>query len=207
MARPRSFDVDDALAAATRVFLSRGFDGATLDDLTGEMGVNKPSLYAAFGDKSALYARVLGVYAAMAKSAMKASLDAGDTLEEAGRHLLLGAIEVYAPAKGSHLGCLIATTATTAAGSISSVRAEVAAFLSDVDRLIATTIERRFAGELAETGVAPVAHVLSATLYSLAIRARAGASRRQLSTIAERAVEAVGAIARAHGRPPCRPRP
>jgi AcrR family transcriptional regulator len=196
MARPRSFDVDDALTAATQVFLARGFDGATLDDLTGAMGINKPSLYAAFGDKEALYAKVLEGYAAVAKSAMESALNAGDTLEHAGRRLLLGAIEVYAPIKGNHLGCLIATTATTAAGSNPAVRAVLAAFLSDVDQLIRATIKRRFGGDLADATVVSLADVLSAAMYSIAIRARAGASRRQLSAIADRAVATMGVVAR-----------
>ncbi|MBL8673311.1 MAG: hypothetical protein JNL07_00360, partial [Rhodospirillales bacterium] len=135
-------------------------------------------------------------YAAMAKSVMESALDAGDTLEHAGQRLLSGAIEVYAPAKGDHLGCLIATTATTAAGSNPAVRAALSAFLSDVDQLIRAAIKRRFGGELAEGSVAAAADVLSAAMYSIAIRARAGASRRQLSAIAERAVATMGMIAR-----------
>lgn len=201
MARPRSFDLDDALAAATRVFLLRGFDGATLDDLTQAMGVNKPSLYAAFGDKGTLYAKALGGYAAMATSAMQAALNTGDTLEQAGRNLLLGAIEVYAPARGEHLGCLIATTATTVAGSDPAVRKAVAAFLSSIDRMIEATIERRFGENLSEKGVASAAAVLSATMYSLAIRARAGAPKKQLMSITENAIDTVSVIAEAQARP------
>jgi AcrR family transcriptional regulator len=201
MARPRSFDIDDALAAATRVFLVHGFDGATLEDLTAAMGVNKPSLYAAFGDKSALYARVLEGYAALALSAMEAALNAGETLEDAGRTLLRGAIEMYAPSKGDHLGCLIATTATTVAGSSPAVRAVVAGFLSKVDLLIVATIARRFGDHLTEEGVASIGNVLSATTYSLAIRSRAGASRKQLSAIADRAMATVAAVAQIEGRP------
>lgn len=195
MARPRSFDTGEALAAATQVFLVRGFDGATLDDLTAAMGVNKPSLYAAFGDKSALYTRVLDDYAAMAKSAMAAALDSGDTLEQAARALLVGAIEVYAPAKGHHLGCLVATTAITVAGSTPAIRKAVAAFLVEVDQLIGTTLERRFRQRLTARGLEAAGAVLSATVYSLAIRARAGAPRTQLLAIAQSAIDAVGAIA------------
>lgn len=201
MARPRSFDIDDALAAATRVFLVHGFDGATLEDLTAAMGVNKPSLYAAFGDKSALYARVLEGYAALAISAMEAALNAGETLEDAGRSLLRGAIDMYAPSKGDHLGCLIATTATTVAGSSPAVRAVVAGFLSKVDLLIVATIARRFGSHLTDEGVVSVGDILSATTYSLAIRARAGASRTQLSAIADRAMATVAAVAQIEGRP------
>jgi AcrR family transcriptional regulator len=201
MARPRSFDIDDALAAATHVFLTRGFDGATLEDLTGAMGVNKPSLYAAFGDKSALYAKVLEGYGTTALSAMEAALETGDTLEEAGRNLLRGAIEIYAPPRGEHLGCLVATTATTVAATTPAVRAVVAKFLSEVDRLIGAAIARRFGRNLPEERVAAISDVLSGTMYSLAIRARAGSSRKQLSAIAERAVATVGSMGRPPGQP------
>jgi AcrR family transcriptional regulator len=201
MARPRSFDINDALAAAAQVFLVRGFDGATLEDLTGAMGVNKPSLYAAFGDKSALYAKVLEGYGTMALSAMETALNAGDTLEDAGRTLLRGAIDMYAPSRGDHLGCLIATTATTVAGSTPAVRAVVAGFLLEVDRVIGATIARRFGDHLTEEGVASVGDILSATMYSLAIRARAGSSRKQLSAIADRAMATVAAVSQAQSRP------
>jgi AcrR family transcriptional regulator len=197
MARPRSFDTRDALTAAAQVFLLRGFDGASLEDLTEAMGINKPSLYAAFGDKGALYAKVLEAYAGMAKSAMEAALNSGETLEDAARNLLLGAIDVYAPAKGNHLGCLIATTATTAAGSHSAVRTVLLTFLGEVDRLIAGIIERRFGAELADAHVALTADILSATMYSLAIRSRAGEPRKRLLAVAQRAIDAVGRIARA----------
>ena len=201
MARPRSFDIDDALAAATRVFLVHGFDGATLEVLTGAMGVNKPSFYAAFGDKSSLYAKVLEGYCALALSAMETALDAGETLEDAGRALLRGAIDMYAPSRGDHLGCLVATTATTAAGASPAVRAVLAGFLSKVDLLIAAAITRRFGAHLTEDGVASIGDVLSATMYSLAIRSRAGASRKQLSAIADRAMATVAALAQVEGRP------
>jgi AcrR family transcriptional regulator len=201
MARPRSFDINDALAAAAQVFLVRGFDGATLEDLTGAMGVNKPSLYAAFGDKSALYAKVLEGYGTMALSAMETALNAGDTLEDAGRTLLRGAIDMYAPSRGDHLGCLIATTATTVAGSTPAVRAVVAGFLLEVDRVIGATIARRFGDHFTEEGVASVGDILSATMYSLAIRARAGSSRKQLSAIADRAMATVAAVSQAQSRP------
>lgn len=197
MARPRSFDADDALAAATRVFLTHGFDGATLEDLTGAMGVNKPSLYAAFGDKSALYAKVLAAYAAQAKAAVETALDSGNTLEGACRDVLLGAIDVYAPVRGHHLGCLIATTATTAAGSAPAVRKVVATFLAELDYLIEATLRKRFGRQLTAGAVASAAGVLSATMFALAIRARAGTPRERLLAIAESAVDTIGTVAKA----------
>ena len=61
--RPRSFDESDALKKATQVFWSKGYDGVTIDDLVAGMGVGRPSLYAVFGDKRAIFLRVLKAYA------------------------------------------------------------------------------------------------------------------------------------------------
>ena len=61
--RPRSFDETGALEKATQVFWSKGYDGVTIDDLVAGMGVGRPSLYAVFGDKRAIFLRVLKAYA------------------------------------------------------------------------------------------------------------------------------------------------
>src|SRR3954452_13828883 len=60
--RPRQFDVDEALAAALRVFWTKGYEGASLTDLTEAMGIMKPSLYAAFGNKESLFRKALDLY-------------------------------------------------------------------------------------------------------------------------------------------------
>src|SRR5258706_13137074 len=60
--RPREFCVDQALAAALRVFWSKGYEGASLTDLTDAMGITRPSLYAAFGNKESLFRQALDVY-------------------------------------------------------------------------------------------------------------------------------------------------
>ena len=61
--RPRSFDFDDALDAAMQVFWRKGYEGASLSDLTQAMGINRPSLYAAFGNKNTLFRKALDRYA------------------------------------------------------------------------------------------------------------------------------------------------
>src|SRR6202140_4309582 len=60
--RPRSFDIDGALDRALHVFWRKGYEGASLSDLTKAAGVNRPSLYAAFGDKEALFHKALDRY-------------------------------------------------------------------------------------------------------------------------------------------------
>lgn len=196
MARPRSFDTVDALAAATRVFLVLGFEGATLDDLTEAMGINKPSLYAAFGDKGSLYAKVLEQYGDAVASGMRATLDQGESIDAAGRALLLGAIDVYAPKGHQGFGCLIATTATTVAGSHPAVREQLRTFLANVDRLISDRLRLRFGDVFPDQTILAVTCILSATMYSLAIRARAGTPRKELMAIADNAVQAIKGLAR-----------
>ena len=60
--RPREFDVEEALAAALHVFWEKGYEGASLTDLTEAMGITRPSLYAAFGNKEDLFKRALDLY-------------------------------------------------------------------------------------------------------------------------------------------------
>src|SRR5947208_1983555 len=60
--RPREFNVDEALAAALRVFWTKGYEGASLTDLTDAMGITRPSLYAAFGNKESLFHKALDLY-------------------------------------------------------------------------------------------------------------------------------------------------
>src|SRR5450432_2916250 len=64
MGRPRTFREEDALDAAMRVFWEKGYEGASLDDLTQAMGINRSSLYSSFGDKAALFRRVIDRYGA-----------------------------------------------------------------------------------------------------------------------------------------------
>src|SRR6201995_4973571 len=60
--RPREFDVEEALSAALKVFWRKGYEGASLTDLTEAMGITRPSLYCAFGNKEALFRKALDLY-------------------------------------------------------------------------------------------------------------------------------------------------
>src|SRR5437870_1873268 len=62
MGRPRAFDIDKALDCALLIFWRKGYEGASLSDLTEAMGINRPSLYAAFGNKENLFRESLDRY-------------------------------------------------------------------------------------------------------------------------------------------------
>src|SRR5579859_1842399 len=104
--RPRSFDETGALEKATQVFWSKGYDGVTIDDLVAGMGVGRPSLYAIFGDKRAIFLRVLKAYAERKGAAAAKALLAPQTLRDSIAGFLKYAVE-SATEKGSARGCLL----------------------------------------------------------------------------------------------------
>src|SRR6201996_7837673 len=88
--RPREFDVEDALEAALRVFWSKGYEGASLTELTEAMGITRPSLYAAFGNKEELFRKALDLYEKEKLEYVSAAL-AASTARGVAERLLTGA--------------------------------------------------------------------------------------------------------------------
>jgi len=191
--RPRSFDPDEALRRARAVFLRRGYVGATLDELCGAMGINRPSLYAAFGDKEALYRRVVEEFGEEAGAAMVAALGGAARLEAALLAFYGAALDVYLADARAPGGCLVMTTAVTEALAQPAVKAIVAEVLARIDAALAARLRRaREEGELAaEADPLRLARLAAAVLHSLAIRARAGTPRRTLERMAADAARLV----------------
>lgn len=91
--RPREFDVNKALDRALKVFWRKGYEGASLPDLTRAMGINRPSLYAAFGNKEALFRKALDRYAAVSAGHIREALNE-PTARAVVERLLLGTAEL-----------------------------------------------------------------------------------------------------------------
>ncbi len=104
LGRPRGFCVEAALAAALRVFWSKGYDGASLTELTAAMGINRPSLYAAFGNKESLFRKVLDLYDRQKLGFMAESV-AAPTLRGVAERVLAGALAQHTGEDEPH-GCL-----------------------------------------------------------------------------------------------------
>ena len=135
--RPRSFDERDALEKATRVFRSKGYDGATIDDLVAGMGVGRPSLYSVFGDKRTIFLRVLRAYAEAKGARAAKALFSPPTLRGSLVGFLRHAVE-SATEEGSAPGCLLVCVAPLVDD------AEVRQFLKDAVAGGVALVKRRF---------------------------------------------------------------
>jgi AcrR family transcriptional regulator len=186
--RPRSFEESEAIRRATKVFWSKGFDGATIDDLVEEMGVQRPTLYAIFGDKSALFMRCLKAYRAdFGKFATEALFGPAD-VREAIRSLLRFSVE-SATAEGATLGCFVNCVAPVVQDE--NVRHFLATVFEETAAAMATRLKQGV-----EAKELPVdfpceerARMLMDLSRGLVIRARIGVPRPELLADADRAAE------------------
>src|SRR4051812_40019508 len=181
--RPREFDVDQALTAALRVFWSKGYEGASMTDLTDAMGITRPSLYAAFGNKEALFRKALDLYEREKLSYMAQALEA-PTAHGVAERLLRGALEMQT-SECEPRGCLRVISSVACGAEAASIRQEVIARRkSAADALIKRFERAEAAGEVPQGMSAEgVASYIGALLQGLALQAGAGASRAELERL------------------------
>src|ERR1700756_4712926 len=188
--RPRSFDETGALEKATQVFWSKGYDGVTIDDLVTGMGVGGPTLYAVFGDKRAIFLRVLRAYAEQKGASAAKALLSPQSLRDSIADFLRYAVE-SATKKGSARGCLMMCVAPLVDD------AEVQRFLQIAVAGGAALVERRFrdgisAGEIpSDFPLAERATQVTDLARGLTMRAQIGTPRKTLLKDAEEAAELV----------------
>src|ERR1700735_1986513 len=188
--RPRSFDETGALEKAIQVFWSKGYDGVTIDDLVAGMGGGRPSLYAIFGDKRAIFLRVLGAYAERKGTLAAKALLSPQGLRDSIAGFLRYAVE-SATEKGSARGCLLMCVAPLVND------ADVQRFLQSTIAGGAALVERRFrdgicAGDIpSDFPVAVRAIQVTDFARGLTMRARIGTPRKMLPKEAEEAYDLV----------------
>jgi AcrR family transcriptional regulator len=181
--RPREFDVDEALGAALRVFWSKGYEGASLTDLTEAMGITRPSLYAAFGNKEELFRKALDLYEREKLAYVELAL-AAPTAREVAERLLRGALDAQM-SDCEPRGCLRVISSVACGTEAESVRDEVIARRASSHRAIVERFERaKTEGDLpADVDVEGLTGYLTSILQGMAIQAGAGASREQLEKL------------------------
>lgn len=182
--RPRSFDADKALDKALRVFWRRGYEGASLPELTKAMGINRPSMYAAFGNKEQLFKKAVDRYCEEPAAHFEQCLSA-PTIREAAERLIRGAAERLGCPK-SPRGCLVLQAALTCGKESESIRRDLIARRAEQERAICERFAQAKAGELPK-GVDGdhLARYVFTVMQGLAVQAASGATGDELLGIAD----------------------
>ena len=187
--RPREFDVDQALESALTVFRQKGFEGTSLPDLTEAMGINRPSLYAAFGNKEELFRKALDRYTEKALAGMQEALAAPTA--RAAVEKLLCAVASGAACPKSPKGCLHVQGALSGSDDSRAIRDELAARRSHAEFLMRQRFERAIAeGDLSPTvSAADLAAYVATVMQGMAVQSSSGASSDALRNIAQMALQ------------------
>jgi AcrR family transcriptional regulator len=177
--------VDEALGAALRVFWTKGYDGASLTDLTEAMGVTRPSLYAAFGNKEELFRKALDLYEREKLAYVGEALEA-PTSREVVERLLRGALEVQT-GDVEPKGCMRIISSVTCSAEAESISEDLMARRQSSHRAICERLERaKHEGDLpVASDVEGLCSFIVAILQGLALQARSGASKAQLEALVE----------------------
>lgn len=181
--RPRAFDVDTALEKAMRVFWQRGYEGTSLTALTDAMDINRPSLYAAFGNKEALFRKALERYQGQRRDFGEAAL-AEPVARVAIEKLLLGTAEIQTD-PGAPQGCLVIQGALVGSEEAEPIRKELIARRAANQAAIRERLERAKAeGDLpAKAKPAALALYFMTVINGMAVQAASGATREELQEL------------------------
>jgi AcrR family transcriptional regulator len=191
--RPRAYDPDIALSQAMNTFWNAGYAATSLDDLSAATGMNRPSLYAAFGDKRAIYRKALDHYRQTVRTRMKGTFLYERPLREAFRSICEAALSIFLSGENQARGCLMYSCAITEAIADADTRAALAEVVHEIDAALERRL--RFAqaqGELpADAKPEALAKIAAAVLSSLSIRARAGEPREALDAVIEAGLDVI----------------
>lgn len=191
MGRHREFDVDKALDAALCVFWRKGYEGTSYVDLTEAAGVERPALYAAFGNKEALFRQALARYNERFLSYIPQAL-ALPSAREVAAHILYKAVELNTLFDDQR-GCLGVNGVLAGSDSAEPVRQALIEFRAQGE----AQLRERFEQARAEGDLPPssrpeaLAAFIMAVMHGIAVQAKAGFSREMLQAVAEQALAAV----------------
>jgi AcrR family transcriptional regulator len=188
--RPRAFDANEVLDRALDVFWRKGYEGATLSDLTDAMGINPPSLYAAFGNKDELFRKVLDRYLETRACFMREAL-ARPKVKDAMAALLHGTAD-FLTQKGSPAGCLIAQGIGGAGEQNKRISDELCARRAAVEKMFRERLKRAKAeGELSkDADPATLARFVATVIHGMSVQSASGATRAELRRVSDTALRA-----------------
>ena len=192
--RPRAYDPQDALKRARDVFWVKGYAATTLDDIVEATAMNRPSLYAAFGDKEAIYLAALKMQGELLVGAVATAVKLDMKIRPFLDLFFDRCIESYLAGANGPRGCFLVGTALTE----SLMREDVGAVVRDAFERVDSLLVERFkaakkAGELPKAAdPAALAMLVSSTMHELAMHARAGSKQAALEQRAAMAIKLAG---------------
>lgn len=190
--RPRAYDPDAAIRNARDTFWRGGYAATSLEDLSAGMGMNRPSMYAAFGDKRSLYLRAVTEYADMSRSWLAMALARPRPLRDGLGAVYRYARDFYLAGDDAPRGCFLLGTAVTEANQDADVRAVVEATLESFTATFTERFERAERdGELYPHAPDALAQIATAALNTLSVRARTGASTAVLDALIDATLDVI----------------
>ena len=188
--RPRAFDAEDALDRALKVFWRNGYEGTSLDDLTAAMNINRPSLYAAFGNKETLFRRALARYSSGPAAHVYAALQA-PTARAVAKRMLVGTVDLLTDPRHPR-GCLIVQGALACGAASAAVQRELAKHRKAGVAALRKRFDRaRREGDLPRSASpADLARYISTIAHGLSVQAASGASRAELMRVVKTSLRA-----------------
>lgn len=183
--RPREFCVDMALAAALRVFWSKGFESTSMNDLTEAMGISKPSLYAAFGNKEELFHKALDLYESEKLAYTRQALEQ-PTARAVAEYIMRGALESQT-ASDEARGCMGVIHLVACSPEAESIKADVMARRASSQAALVERFElAKRNGEFPDhIDARTLTTYLYALLQGMAVQAGSGASRADLEKLVD----------------------
>jgi AcrR family transcriptional regulator len=190
--RPRKFDEDVTLDRIMLVFWQHGYAATSLDQIAEATGLNRPSLYAAFGSKKDMYLKVISRFADQIKAHLQQAGRSASGLHPRLKAIMAAAIDLYCGKSSlcnAAYGCLAISTLTTEVADDPDFKTMLEKVVQRMDQGFADLIREETRGTVPEASVQFAAQHLSLILHGLSVRARAGESRAALQKLAEVAVE------------------
>ena len=189
--RPRAYEPEVALAKALDLFRRDGFAATSLDDLSAATGMNRPSLYGAFGDKRELFIKSYRRYRDDARAAMADIFRQELPIRQRLERIFAVALDIYLSGESGPRGCFTVMTAASEAVADPDFRRMVLEGLSELDKAFGNCFRRaKEKGELPQSAdPAVLAQLASATIHTVAIRSRARVPRKELEAIVKGALD------------------
>lgn len=189
--RPREFDYDRALEQAMYVFWKKGYEGTSLPDLTAAMGINRPSLYACFGNKEELYCKALKRYSEKSRAIVEEQLSA-PKIHDAIENFLVGAASSLSCPSSPH-GCLSVQGALVCGEEAETAKKQSAERREELVKILKERIDRAVAEKdlPVKTDSKDLARFFVTILQGMSVQSAGGTSEKELKAIARRALQAL----------------